>query len=460
MASNDDPLAAFKSDEILIIWSEAWAKAGWDPVILTQKDASSHAKYPEFVAQLKKAKLDEKRWGRYLRYAAMSEQGGGWYAEPFILPIDQKFASLVGFNLPNKGRFTMHESKKPELLSGSEKEWYKMASVMMGRISNNDAALLQELKKKDPQLYVVEESITSSLHVLRPNTDMCKYINNKLAAKFTYKIAKVAGIPRRKYYKEVMTSISSAHATSCGSPVMHTFFEPAFNKYDNLLVELGEWRKAWENAGWKTVVLTMKDAKRHPLFDKFRNAFDAAKSEVSEYNRMCFFRWLAMATSGGGWMSDYDTFPLYSNPSENIALPNNGFFTSFQKHVPALVVGSPSEWDRMSKLLYESYLDHTHEFWSDMLALKEVHDKNEKSCNFENHEVISADDPYKILFRKNAEAVISDPYSLKKYCHGTKGKRAIHFSHAACARVGFCHNKRGVILTKWIDAWRTQCASK
>ena len=36
---------------------------------------------------------------------------------------------------------------------------------------------------------------------------------------------------------------------------------------------------------------------------------------MSDHDRMCFYRWLAIAASGGGWLSDYDTIQLHYNPT-------------------------------------------------------------------------------------------------------------------------------------------------
>ena len=154
-------------------------------------------------------------------------------------------------------------------------------------------------------------------------------LNKKVAAaKYQYGIAKRAGISRRKYYDSVHSSLSSI-TSKCNNkimspstnkepaqvantiqlskkvkrPIMHTFFEPAYGK-DNLVVELNDWDKAWTDAGWKTSVLTLTDAQRHPYFKRFKRAFDNAKYKVDDCHRMHFYRWLAMAASGGGWISD------------------------------------------------------------------------------------------------------------------------------------------------------------
>lgn len=163
-----------------------------------------------------------------------------------------------------------------------------------------------------------------------------------------------------------------------------------------------------------------------------------------------------MAATDGGWMSDYDTYPLYSNPyKDGFDLPNNGRFTCFQVHVPCLVSGSKSEWNRVTELLMFSYQMHSHEFWSDMLALESI--KKMGAYN-PTKDVITIHDVYfKRGAKESSNAEILDPYSLSSRCASTKGKRAIHFSHASCNRVGFCHNKRDKVLNKWVEAWKQQC---
>ena len=168
-----------------------------------------------------------------------------------------------------------------------------------------------------------------------------------------------------------------------------------------------------------------------------------------------------MATSGGGWMSDYDTFPLFSDPyQDGLVLPNDGALTSYTNHVPCLVSGSASEWNRLSQLMLFSYAQHVNEFWSDMLALQEIQQLIHGTIYTMN--TLTADDPYKDDSNslRGSNETIMDPYDLKDRCHLTKGMRAIHFSHASCKRAGFCHEERGPAVSKWIEAWKKQCLTE
>merc|ERR1711862_560403 len=160
-------------------------------------------------------------------------------------------------------------------------------------------------------------------------------------------------------------------------PTMHTFFQLAYddNAQKQLLLEVESWKNAWIEAGWNPVILTLADAKRHPLYEDFATAFKEAKYQTSLYDQMCFYRWLAMAgTIDGGWMSDYDTYPLqlHHNINYMYSLPNNGTFTSTNWFVPNLISGSKDEWNRMAKLLLINYKNHADLFWSDMLALHDI----------------------------------------------------------------------------------------
>jgi len=94
---------------------------------------------------------------------------------------------------------------------------------------------------------------------------------------------------------------------------MNTFFEPVPGgccgaSEEGHMKLMAAWETAWRAKGWETRVLTMDDSRKHPDFKKMDDIL--ARLKVSQYNRRCFFRWLAMAANGGGWMSDYDTFPL------------------------------------------------------------------------------------------------------------------------------------------------------
>ena len=37
----------------LEVWRDVWAKAGWDPVVLSQKDAERHPRYDEMVRRFR-----------------------------------------------------------------------------------------------------------------------------------------------------------------------------------------------------------------------------------------------------------------------------------------------------------------------------------------------------------------------------------------------------------------------
>eukprot|EP00551_Chaetoceros_affinis_P007855 CAMPEP_0203673758 /NCGR_PEP_ID=MMETSP0090-20130426/13674_1 /ASSEMBLY_ACC=CAM_ASM_001088 /TAXON_ID=426623 /ORGANISM="Chaetoceros affinis, Strain CCMP159" /LENGTH=351 /DNA_ID=CAMNT_0050539475 /DNA_START=65 /DNA_END=1120 /DNA_ORIENTATION=+ len=161
-------------------------------------------------------------------------------------------------------------------------------------------------------------------------------------------------------------------------PIMHTFWEPVPGGccgadeigHEQLLTA---WRNAWQSYGWETKLLTMADATSHPLFDEMSHLFD--DKSISEYDKRCFYRWLAMATlEDGGWMSDYDLFPLNFPAEESYELieqNGQGRFTSYAYIAPALVYASNSEWDRVVKLLMEG-IGPFEGHLSDMYVFKEM----------------------------------------------------------------------------------------
>jgi len=151
--------------------------------------------------------------------------------------------------------------------------------------------------------------------------------------------------------KNSLDTLTHTYASDDGRPIMHTFFEKTDKGEENLV---DAWKEEWSLAGFEARVLTLTDAKRHPSFTDMEYILKANSEYIDSYNEMCMYRWLAMAASGGGWMSDYDTFPTNFPISKATNLPNNGHFISFQKHVPSLVSGTAEEWTRVAMLLMKT----------------------------------------------------------------------------------------------------------
>lgn len=155
---------------------------------------------------------------------------------------------------------------------------------------------------------------------------------------------------------------------------MHTYFEEieawAKNTNENkeLLQQLSEWEKAWQNLGWETRILTSKDID-HSKFKIEKIMKNIPLGESKDYDSNCYLRHFAMASVGGGWMSDYDLIPLGLESSE---LPNNGRYTVHEYAVPSLVSASQKEWERIAFDITElgrSMANKTSLF-SDMMALQ------------------------------------------------------------------------------------------
>ena len=202
-------------------------------------------------------------------------------------------------------------------------------------------------------------------------------------------------------------------------PVMHTFYEPITAQRGFLGAKepkmLKLWKEEWQAAGFETKILTLKDAKKHPYFP----IMEQVVSEIfpnDDYNKYCYYRYLAMAIAGGGWMADMDTFPTNFPMEEGLILPNNGKFTSFQSHVPSLISAGANEWTRISKFLVEAIPISNQEFKSDMMILYDLRLRENPFIDFRWGD--SVENPDKIW--KPGHVVD---------CYEMNHSRAIHMSH-------------------------------
>ena len=164
-------------------------------------------------------------------------------------------------------------------------------------------------------------------------------------------------------------------------PVMATFFETVVGGCCGMTQEghenlLHAWEEAWQANGWNTKVLTEKDAKKHPEFEIMRDKL--LKVGVTEYNQRCFWRWLAMAVDdspNGGWMSDYDFFPLILTAPLGLELAKRPGFKSWAAHVPTLIHADKQGWNQLTSLMIDTVSeDFGLEKITDMFVLKLLHD--------------------------------------------------------------------------------------
>ena len=215
-------------DKPIIEWAEVWSKAGWEPIVLSEKDARHYPKYEQYIKQLTDAKVPSIHWNHYLRYLAMSTQeSGGWYADPSLIPIVRSGAFYgKGFGLPNEGKFTMHDERFPHLLSGNKNAWELFSNGMIDDLEiKNDAVLISLFLKNDPENYFKENSMIHVIDILYSNLNSdvnCTMFDTKLATS----VSDEALVERTKidYYNAINVALEK-----CKTPIIYTFFEMAFD---------------------------------------------------------------------------------------------------------------------------------------------------------------------------------------------------------------------------------------
>lgn len=86
---------------------------------------------------------------------------------------------------------------------------------------------------------------------------------------------------------------------------------------------LEAWKEGWTTRGWNPVVLTLREAAKHPKFDAFSAAVEKLPC-VGDKTRMAhrFYRWLALDMVGGGLLTDWDVLPLDFTP-DSLAITRN-----------------------------------------------------------------------------------------------------------------------------------------
>lgn len=89
-----DAISRFDSERMIEIWKAEWEFAGWNPVVIGEKEARLHPRFEEFYATFKKfpsSNPDGYDLACFLRWVAMAAIGGGWMCDFDVLPNSGDF---------------------------------------------------------------------------------------------------------------------------------------------------------------------------------------------------------------------------------------------------------------------------------------------------------------------------------------------------------------------------------
>lgn len=257
-----------------------------------------------------------------------------------------------------------------------------------------------------------------------------------------------------------VTSIPAAVGTYVRGnkkPIMYTFYNKidAEDKHTGMTDDADErllqaWEEEWNEAGWETHVLDLNDARSHPRFEEFEEKLRGIhlNGMNTVYNQFCYYRWLAMAAVGGGFMSDFDVFPMNTTPEDF----KDGAFSIYEatSHdsnnggIPCLMSGSDSEWERMAFNVVQNGVEHVDkDFWSDMYASIDIYQKHPEAYN---------------LYSRIADDQLSVQEWNPDLCKHAEDRFAVHFSHNAMHKLGdFDINTRPQVAQDFLSKWKATC---
>ena len=240
-------------------------------------------------------------------------------------------------------------------MSGTEKEWERVIDLMLDVVVRNpeeiksDTSALLVLRNEDShgiRFYFPLFNVHRGFAYDSPRKLNCDSMSKVRAVDIAPELVKYAvrkdmypievyendpyGFSRRAEAFGIFLMDWKRQCEEIIRPVMHAFFHPVDGMAEAEEKVLELWKEEWENAGFDTVVLTLVDAKKHPDFTEVEEIMIPSLHGSRGYNALRFYRWFAMAASGGGWMSDYDIFPTNFPLNAGTELPNGGKFTHFK----------------------------------------------------------------------------------------------------------------------------------
>jgi len=500
---------------LLKVWVDEWTSAGWNPKILNMEDVRQHPQFESINAMLNG--LPFKYYDRlcFLRWLAIAQVGGGWIVDYDAFPL-----AFVTNELPNQGRMTIHEYAPtggvPAMVSANEAEFNRFAWALVENAQLHkhedhwsDMKALQDIYQQTlGQTYVMTKLVLPGLAVLSgkgytdeicerakdaavihfshnaiangvtpPGTgpgdrssiardwltgwrSSCKVLSNLPVVEIEPHIRKIDNADPPQLQRATLVDPMSPKGSK---PIIYSFFEEADVDHTGMSQDDNEkmiqaWATTWIELGWEPRVLTISVASQHPQFVAFDKMLTGLPFRT--FDKLCFYRWISMAVVQGGWMSDYDTFPLervrWNQNGDPHFIPNNGDLTvhelSKMGGVPSLVSGRGDEWFRLAKAQVENAQDHKSVVhWSDMKAMQDLYQQSGGKFYKMEENVVMA-------------SILLDGKTLDLHlCLWLKSKYAVHFSRHSMLQTGRYKDghdgarQRPEVARKWINEYRQKC---
>mmetsp|Transcript_8341 Transcript_8341/g.11905 ORF Transcript_8341/g.11905 Transcript_8341/m.11905 type:complete len:603 (+) Transcript_8341:111-1919(+) len=509
--------------KLLNQWKRSWNEAGWDVRVLTMEEAKMHEAFPIFQNSQEEINMEthttqsisipvmspENRNEVY-RLLAMATKIGGWVCDFDVFPLH--IISDDGHKLPNNGKLTLYDYTSPSMISGSFHQFDTLVRKVIDGLSKiqpqQEASpvqqVLQRISKSNPPQFVhygsqLDDDTEVYRGILYTNNQGQMRISNsnsktrvlcpKHQPKFLRMTPKVLEINKtngawphisfndlHKFKADISGEYITKWKRYCPKPdrpKVHTFFESMDGTGETAGMDnagnsnlINTWKQAWYEAGFEPVVLTMDDAKKHPDFNSSQQRLEQLPMRF--YNKLCTYRWYAMAVEGGGYMVDYDTFPLAITPFDGRFMQNGGKLTLYDFVVPSIVSGSFNEYTRFANLITDivGRPDYNGEVMSDMLALDYL--RKHQPDSFVRHSN-----------RYHNRLVYNGPYYNEKEevdCIGSNGMIVVHFAHKYVVEKATTLtnvlrfedieqdldmvNKRGAIAKQFLKDWSSKCKSR
>lgn len=168
-----------------------------------------------------------------------------------------------------------------------------------------------------------------------------------------------------------MRNIPRLDDTVAGLPYVYTYYEQ-----DNILDDrswwVDVWAETWARFGWIPVLLTEKDARKHPEFGKFfAHVVQLPTVNPARYELNCYLRWLAFDIAGKkngiGATSDADVLN-YGLLADDALPGNNDFSVLDESCCPCAAIGNNA--NMVIELMYRYHhpvLERGNPHCSDML---------------------------------------------------------------------------------------------